>query len=486
MGDGDAACPGDTSQDRRRHVPRGRPALETLLGRAGSFQLAPLFQPISSGPARCPPPRNRHPRKRPRTPSACGFSLHPKAAQPNPQGSGARDDDAMSRALLAHVLHRPPHLAVRSGAGARGGAFAHCIRPLRRLNCSATEAAAGSSEEAPAPPARKKRVASGVQPTGMVHLGNYLGAIKNWVSLQELYETFFFIVDLHAITLPYEAPQLSKATRSTAAIYLACGIDSSKASIFVQSHVRAHVELMWLLSSSTPIGWLNRMIQFKEKSRKAGDENVGVALLTYPVLMASDILLYQSDLVPVGEDQTQHLELTREIAERVNNLYMAEENGRKWEGEAILAVSFLTVPLLVLSFRVPEALIPPAGARVMSLTDGLSKMSKSAPSDQSRINLLDPKDVIANKIKRCKTGFTPRVCISISLDLFSLPLPLHWQENSLSLNLFIPDWSLTIQERPECRNLLSIYQIITGKTKEVHPIQWPDFQDSEILVLFAL
>ncbi|KAL5221366.1 hypothetical protein ABZP36_026079 [Zizania latifolia] len=313
----------------------------------------------------------------------------------------------MSRALLSHILHRPPLLLASRGVG-RGGAPPSCLRTLR-LNCSATEAAA-SSGEAPAPPARKKRVVSGVQPTGLVHLGNYLGAIKNWVSLQDLYETLFFIVDLHAITLPYDAPQLSKATRSTAAIYLACGIDSSKASIFVQSHVRAHIELMWLLSSSTPIGWLNRMIQFKEKSRKAGDENVGVALLTYPVLMASDILLYQSDLVPVGEDQTQHLELTREIAERANNLY----GGRKWKKMGGRGGSL---------FKVPEALIPPAGARVMSLTDGLSKMSKSAPSDQSRINLLDPKDV--------------RTYLE-----FDNP------------------------ERPECSNLLSIYQIITGKTKE--------------------
>ncbi|BAD87909.1 putative tryptophanyl-tRNA synthetase [Oryza sativa Japonica Group] len=319
----------------------------------------------------------------------------------------------MSRTLLSHILHRPPPLLASRGGG-RGGALPSRLRTLR-LNCSVAEATA-SGDEAPAPPARKKRVVSGVQPTGLVHLGNYLGAIKNWVSLQDLYETLFFIVDLHAITLPYEAPQLSKATRSTAAIYLACGIDSSK------SHVRAHVELMWLLSSSTPIGWLNRMIQFKEKSRKAGDENVGVALLTYPVLMASDILLYQSDLVPVGEDQTQHLELTREIAERVNNLY----GGRKWKKMGGRGGSL---------FKVPEALIPPAGARVMSLTDGLSKMSKSAPSDQSRINLLDPKDVIMNKIKRCKT------------DSF-------------------PGLEFDNPERPECNNLLSIYQIITGKTKE--------------------
>ncbi|KAM0837849.1 hypothetical protein ACQ4PT_061366 [Festuca glaucescens] len=334
----------------------------------------------------------------------------------------------MSRALLSHILHRPPLLGSRSGI--RGGAIPSRL-PALRLNCSAAEATA-SADEAPAPPARKKRVVSGVQPTGMVHLGNYLGAIKNWVALQDLYETFFFIVDLHAITLPYEAPQLSKATRSTAAIYLACGIDSSKASIFVQSHVRAHIELMWLLSSSTPIGWLNKMIQFKEKSRKAvrhslydsftGNENVGVALLTYPVLMASDILLYQSDLVPVGEDQTQHLELTREISERVNNLY----GGRKWKKLGGRGGSL---------FKVPEALIPPAGARVMSLTDGLSKMSKSAPSDLSRINLLDPKDVIVNKVKRCKTDSLP------GLE-FDNP------------------------ERPECKNLLSVYQIITGKTKE--------------------
>ncbi|XP_022754606.1 tryptophan--tRNA ligase, chloroplastic/mitochondrial-like isoform X3 [Durio zibethinus] len=206
----------------------------------------------------------------------------------------------------------------------------------------------------------RKRIVSGVQPTGAIHLGNYLGAIKNWINLQDLYDTLFFIVDLHAITLPYDTQELSKATRNTAAIYLACGVDTSKASVFVQSHVRAHVELMWLLSSATPIGWLNRMIQFKEKSRKAGDENVGVALLTYPVLMASDILLYQSDFVPVGEDQKQHLELTRELAERINYLY----GGRKWKklggrGGAI--------------FKVPEPLIPPAGARVMSLSDGLSK-----------------------------------------------------------------------------------------------------------------
>ncbi|KAL1310295.1 hypothetical protein AAHE18_17G237100 [Arachis hypogaea] len=287
---------------------------------------------------------------------------------------------------------------------------------IRSCTSSATAAPSTSSDPITPPTPLKKRVVSGVQPTGSIHLGNYFGAIKNWVALQNTYDTLFFIVDLHAITLPYEAQQLSKASRSTAAIYLACGVDPSK------SHVRAHVELMWLLSSATPIGWLNKMIQFKEKSRKAGDEEVGVALLTYPVLMASDILLYQSDFVPVGEDQKQHLELTRDLAERVNYLY----GGRKWKklggrGGAI--------------FKVPEPLIPPAGARIMSLTDGLSKMSKSAPSDQSRINLLDPKDLIANKIKRCKT------------DAF-------------------PGLEFDNPERPECNNLLSIYQLISGKTKE--------------------
>ncbi|GMH00718.1 hypothetical protein Nepgr_002557 [Nepenthes gracilis] len=171
-----------------------------------------------------------------------------------------------------------------------------------------------------------KRVVSRVQPTGVLHLGNYHGAIKNWVSLQVTYDTFFFIIDLHVITLPYDVQELSRATREAAASYLACGLGPSKTSVFVQSHVRAHVELMWLLSSTTPIGWLNRMIQFNEKSRKVGNKNVGVALLTFPILMAYDILLYQSDLVPVGEDQLQYLELKRELSERGNYLY----GERKW------------------------------------------------------------------------------------------------------------------------------------------------------------
>ncbi|KAK4792382.1 hypothetical protein SAY86_022817 [Trapa natans] len=341
----------------------------------------------------------------------------------------------MSRSALTHFLmlsNSSPRLSSLSSAGVsssfsrvpflRRRRFAGRELNARRFQCYCSLSVSEPSVSETPTSSVRKRIVSGVQPTGSIHLGNYLGAIKNWIDLQNAYETLFFIVDLHAITLPYETQQLAKSTRDTAAIYLACGVDTTKASVFVQSHVRAHVELMWLLSSATPIGWLNKMIQFKEKSRKAGDENVGVALLTYPVLMASDILLYQSDFVPVGEDQKQHLELTREIAQRVNNLY----GGRKWKK---LGGRGGTI------FKVPEPLIPPSGARIMSLTDGLSKMSKSAPSDQSRINLLDPKDAIANKIKRCKT------------DSF-------------------PGLEFDNPERPECNNLLSIYQLISGKTKE--------------------
>ncbi|KAI0491585.1 hypothetical protein KFK09_025845 [Dendrobium nobile] len=338
----------------------------------------------------------------------------------------------MSRTLLSHftILSNSSRLlssTISRGRGRRQARVLNLVLPTLHVaaagfRCNCTVSAPESEISGRSANLKKKRVVSGVQPTGSVHLGNYLGAIKNWVLLQDTYETLYFIADLHAITLPYDAPQLAEATRNTAAIYLACGVDTSKASVFVQSHVHAHLELMWLLCSDTPTGWLNRMIQFKEKSRKAGDENIGAALLTYPVLMAADILLYQSDFVPVGEDQMQHLELTRELAEKMNQLY----GGRKWKklggkGGAL--------------FKVPEALIQPAGARVMSLTDGLSKMSKSAPSDMSRINLLDPKDVIANKIKRCKTDSPP------GLE-FDNP------------------------ERPECNNLLSIYQLVTGRTKE--------------------
>ncbi|WNC28793.1 tryptophan--tRNA ligase [Thermosynechococcus sp. PKX82] len=259
----------------------------------------------------------------------------------------------------------------------------------------------------------KKRVLSGVQPTGSLHLGNYLGAIRNWVAGQAEYENYFCVVDLHAITVPHNPAELAANTYTVAALYLACGIDPAHATIFVQSHVSAHAELTWLLNCITPLNWLEDMIQFKEKAVKQG-ENVAAGLLDYPVLMAADILLYDADLVPVGEDQKQHLELTRDIAARVNYLFARNQP-----------------PIL----KLPEPLIAKAGARVMSLTDGTKKMSKSDPSELSRINLLDSPDEVRKKIKRCKTD------------------PIR------GLTFNDPD-------RPEANNLLSLYQVLTGKTKE--------------------
>lgn len=306
------------------------------------------------------------------------------------------------------------------------------------IAAASTEPATISTSDESKATERRKRVLSGVQPTGSLHLGNYLGAIRNWVKLQEDYDTFFFVVDMHAITLPHNPADLLQSTRSSAALYLACGIDPARSNIFVQSHISAHAELTWLLSCITPIGWLRKMIQFKEKSKKSGNgEEVGTGLLTYPVLMAADILLYQSDLVPVGEDQRQHLELARDIAERTNFLY----GGKKAKKMGCKHTRL---------FKVPEALIPPAGARVMSLQDGTAKMSKSADSDLSRINLLDSPDMIRAKIKKCKTD-------AIEGLEFNNP------------------------DRPEARNLLTIYQCVTGITteemlKEVESMRWGDFK----------
>lgn len=259
----------------------------------------------------------------------------------------------------------------------------------------------------------KQRVLSGVQPTGNLHLGNYLGAIRNWVEIQSKYDNFFCVVDLHAITVPHNPKTLANDTYTIAALYLACGIDLEYSTIFVQSHVTAHSELTWLLNCITPLNWLERMIQFKEKALKQG-ENVSVGLLDYPVLMAADILLYDADKVPVGEDQKQHLELTRDIAARINDKFGKENK-----------------PVL----KIPDPLIRTEGARVMSLTDGTKKMSKSDPSEMSRISLLDSPDVIQKKIKRCKTD---------------------------------PIKGLTFDnpERPECHNLLTLYQILSAKTKQ--------------------
>ncbi|MFM7572983.1 MAG: tryptophan--tRNA ligase [Snowella sp.] len=274
----------------------------------------------------------------------------------------------------------------------------------------------------------KQRILSGVQPTGNLHLGNYLGAIRNWVENQQDYDNFFCVVDLHAITVPHDPKQLAQNTYAIAALYLACGIDLEYSTIFVQSQVSAHSELTWLLNCITPLNWLERMTQYKEKALKQG-ENVSVGLLDYPVLMAADILLYNADKVPVGEDQKQHLELTRDIVIRINDKFGSKEK-----------------PVL----KLPEPLIRKEGARVMSLTDGMKKMSKSDESELSRINLLDPPDVIQKKIKKCKTD-------PIKGLVFDDP------------------------DRPECNNLLTLYSILSGKAKsdvaiEAQEMGWGQFK----------
>lgn len=275
---------------------------------------------------------------------------------------------------------------------------------------------------------KKQRILSGVQPTGSLHIGNYLGAIKQWVEYQQAYDSYFCVVDLHAITVPQDPKKLRKETLQSAALYIACGIDPTISKIFVQSHVPAHSELTWILNCITPMNWLERMIQYKEKAIKHG-ENVGVGLFDYPVLMAADILLYQPDLVPVGEDQRQHLELTRDICRRFNDQYCKRNS---------------------IVFKQPNALIVQEGARIMSLQDGTAKMSKSAESDLSRINILDSPDEIAKKFRKCKS------------DSFT---SLEWDNPA----------------RPEATNLLSILQCVSGKSKEalqdeVRGMNWGQFK----------
>lgn len=221
-----------------------------------------------------------------------------------------------------------------------------------------------------------KRVLSGIQPSGQLTLGNYIGAIQNFVKLQEEHECFFMVVDLHAITVPQDPEKLREQTESVAALYIAAGLDPSKSNIFLQSHVHQHAELGWLMTTLTYMGELERMTQFKDKSE--GKQSVGSGLFVYPSLMAADILLYQADLVPVGDDQKQHLELTRDLAARFNGRF----------GD------FLTVP---------EPYIPEVGARIMSLDDASKKMSKSNPNPGSYIALLDDPAVIRKKISRSKT-----------------------------------------------------------------------------------
>ena len=256
------------------------------------------------------------------------------------------------------------------------------------------------------------RIFSGIQPTGNLHLGNYLGAIRNWVAMQKDYDCIFCIVDLHALTLPQNPTELRQATREVTAAYIAAGIDPERCIIFNQSTVHEHTELAWLLGCLTPLGWLNRMTQFKEKSGKQRD-NAGLGLYAYPVLMAADILLYKATHVPVGEDQKQHVELARDIAGAFNRRYEVE------------------------FFPLPEPAIFGAATRVMSLRDGTKKMSKSDTSDYSRINMTDDADTVRQKIRKAKTDPHP-----------------------------MPATVAEAATRPEAENLLSIYAALADKSLE--------------------
>lgn len=225
----------------------------------------------------------------------------------------------------------------------------------------------------------KRRILSGIQPSGELHIGNYLGAIRQWVEMQKDYESFFCIVDLHAITVRQDPAELRDNIRKTAAIYLACGIDPKQSAIFVQSTVPAHAELAWVMATFTQMGELERMTQFKDKTARMKRSGIGAGLFTYPTLMAADILLYNADAVPVGEDQKQHVELTRNLAERFNNHY----------NRAV--------------FTVPEPFMPKAGARIMGLDDPSNKMSKSAASANNYISLFDDMGTVRKKIMKAVT-----------------------------------------------------------------------------------
>lgn len=254
----------------------------------------------------------------------------------------------------------------------------------------------------------KKVIFSGIQPSGDLTIGNYLGALKNWVKLQDEYDTYYCVVDLHAITVKQEPKNLRRRTLELLAIYIAAGIDPEKNTLFIQSHVPAHSEAAWLLNCNTYIGELNRMTQFKDKSSKYGS-SVLAGLLNYPVLMAADILLYQADLVPVGKDQKQHLELTRDIADRFNKTYSE-------------------------TFKIPEPYIPENGAKIMDLQEPEKKMSKSAENPNSFILLMDPPEVIRKKISRAVTD-------SLGVVKFS-------------------------DEQPGVKNLMTILNAITGVSME--------------------
>jgi tryptophanyl-tRNA synthetase len=261
------------------------------------------------------------------------------------------------------------------------------------------------------------RVVSGIQPTGNLHLGNYLGAIRNWVAMQDnLAQTggscFFFLADLHAISQPHVPAELAANTREMAAALVACGIDPDRSVLFNQAQVPAHAELQWLLNGTARMGWLNRMTQWKDKAGKNRDGQ-SVALFTYPVLQAADVLLYQATHVPVGEDQKQHLELARDIAQSFNSAFATED-----------------APV----FTLPDPIIPPEAARIMSLRDGSAKMSKSDPSDMSRINLIDDADTIMAKVRKAKTDPEP-----------------------------LPSELAGLAGRPEAANLVGIYAAMTAE-----------------------
>ena len=256
----------------------------------------------------------------------------------------------------------------------------------------------------------RKTALSGVQTTGNLHLGNYLGSISNWLKMQEDYNCFFFLADLHSLTIEQAPQDLKKSTIESAAMYLASGLDPKKSTIFLQSAIKEHCELAWILNCITPIGWLKRMTQFKDKAGKKQD-NANTGLFTYPILMAADILLYNADIVPVGDDQKQHLELTRDIAGAIN---------RRFDEEVLI---------------VPEPLIQGTATRVMSLIDGTKKMSKSDESDASRINMTDDADTIMKKIKKAKT-------------------------DSIAEITYEPE------NRPEITNLINIFCALSSSTPE--------------------
>src|ERR1700719_777696 len=291
----------------------------------------------------------------------------------------------------------------------------------------------------------KELVFSGVQPTGNLHLGNYLGAIKRFVELQDRYDCIYCVVDLHAITVWQDPIELPKAIREVTAAFIACGIDPKKHIVFNQSQVAEHAELAWVFNCIARLGWLNRMTQFKEKAGK-DRENASVGLYAYPTLMAADILVYRATHVPVGEDQKQHLELSRDIAQKFNNDF-GQSIRDKGFGDAF--------------FPLPEPVITGEATRVMSLRDGTKKMSKSDASDQSRINLTDDADAIAQKVRRAKTD----------------PEPLPSEEKGL-------------ETRPEADNLVGIYAALADTTRpevlrEFGGGQFSDFKNSLVELCVA-